>query len=216
MYNTILFDLDGTLTDPKEGITKSVQYALSACGIQVDNLDELLCFIGPPLIDSFEEYYGMSKDEAVFALKKYRERFSSIGIFENQMFEYVPKILSALKQAGKTVALSTSKPEVYAKRILDHFSITGYFDEICGCELDGTRNSKAEVIEETLKRLNNPDKKKVVMVGDRKHDIIGAKKCDITSIGIKIGYAEDGELEKAGADYIVDNLQELEKLLIQQ
>ena len=213
MFDTLLFDLDGTLTDPKEGITKCVQYALAACGITVDSLDELECFIGPPLLDSFMEFYGLSKEKAEFALAKYRERFSDVGIFENRLFDGASKLLSDLAKSGKTIALATSKPEVFAVRILDHFDIINYFDVVCGSELDGTRVKKAEVIKEALLRLKNPNLDKTVMIGDRKHDIIGAKECGVRSIGLKLGYAQQNELEDAGADFIANDFTQLKAIV---
>ncbi len=213
MFDILLFDLDGTLTDPKEGITKCAQHGLKACGITVDNLDDLERFIGPPLIDSFTEFYGLSEEKAQFAVKKYRERFADTGIFENRLFDGVHGLLKRLKSGGKTIALATSKPEAFAKRILEHFDIGGYFDVVCGSEFDGTRVKKAEVIKEAVKRLGNPDAKRIVMIGDREHDILGAKECGIKSIGLKLGYARPGELECAGADFIADDFGELEILL---
>ena len=142
MYQTILFDLDGTLTDPKEGITKCVQYALKHFGIEENDLDKLTPFIGPPLVYSFMTYYGLDEDQAQGAISKYRERFSTVGLFENGIYEGVKELLEILKVEGKTVALATSKPHVFAERILEHYGIKAYFDVIVGSELDGTRSHK--------------------------------------------------------------------------
>ena len=217
MKDIILFDLDGTLTDPKEGITKCVQYALAHFGIDVPNLDDLMCFIGPPLVDSFQMFYGFSEEKAEEAVVKYRERFKDIGIFENGVYDGVLEMLKACKAAGKTIGLATSKPEEFARRILDKYGMAEYFDEITGSTMDGRINAKGDVIMEAFRRMgiDGPDKKeRVIMVGDRKHDIIGAKQCGIESIGVRFGYAEEGELEAAGADYIVDTVEELKKLCI--
>ncbi len=214
MKDILLFDLDGTLTDPKEGITKCVQYALAYYDIEVDDLNELLCFIGPPLIESFQMFYGFDKEKAEEATAKYRERFKDIGIFENRIYEGVIDLLKACKTAGKTLCLATSKPEIFAVRILEKYGMAEYFDEAVGSTLDGSINAKDEVIREAFRRLGIDDTKKaeVIMIGDRKHDILGAKKCGIESIGVSFGYAEEGELEAAGAEYIVETMEELKNL----
>ena len=141
MKDIILFDLDGTLTDPKEGITKCVQYALAHFGIDVPNLDDLMCFIGPPLVDSFQMFYGFSEEKAEEAVAKYRERFKDIGIFENGVYDGVLELLKACKAAGKTIGLATSKPEEFARRILDKYGMAEYFDEITGSTMDGRINA---------------------------------------------------------------------------
>jgi phosphoglycolate phosphatase len=211
----ILFDLDGTLTDPKEGITKSVQYALADFGIMEPDLEALVCFIGPPLKESFQEYYGMDEPEAEHAVCKYRERFSEVGLYENRVFEGVKELLTELRAAGKTLAVATSKPTVFAKKILKKYELTAYFEEIVGSELDGRRSQKAEVIEEALHRLDMQDRRdQVTMVGDRRQDVQGAKACGVKSIGVRFGYAEPGELESAGADAIAADICELRHLLL--
>lgn len=212
MYDLILFDLDGTLTNPEEGITKSVQYALKAFGIEEDNQEKLKLFIGPPLVDGFMQFYNMSRENALIAVQKYRERFSDIGIYENEMFEKVPEMLETLKKNGKKLALATSKPIVYAQRIIKHFGIDKYFDIVVGAEFDGTRNEKAEVIKEVLNRAGVYQN--AVMVGDRKQDVIGAIKNDIPCIGVSFGFAPEGELEENGAIEIADSIQELTKILL--
>lgn len=215
MFQYILFDLDGTLTDPKEGITKSVQYALAAFGIEEPDLDKLVPFIGPPLKSSFIDFYQMSDEDAVKAVAKYRERFNDIGIFENTIFPGIAKLLSDLKAKGKKIAIASSKPTCLVDRILEHFDIMQYFDYVVGSELDGTRSKKEEVVEEAL-RLMVPeaDRHLVAMVGDRKFDIEGAKAFGLVSVGVSFGYAGEHELEDAGADYIVDTVEELGELLM--
>ena len=206
MFELILFDLDGTLTDPKEGITNCVKYALeSFCIIEKDE-STLLKFIGPPLYDSFRAIYGFSHEDALLAVEKYRERFSTVGIYENGIFPDTKETLSELKNVGKRLALATSKPFVYAERILKHFDIYDYFDYRVGAELDGKRGYKHEVISEVLRLANLHNLSLAVMVGDRKNDIEGAKKCNIASVGLRCGYAEEDELENAGADFIFNNL----------
>ncbi|MBQ2981927.1 MAG: HAD-IA family hydrolase [Lachnospiraceae bacterium] len=214
MKKILLFDLDGTLTDPKEGITKCVQYALKHFGIESET-EELMCFIGPPLVDSFKEFYKMSEDDALVAVEKYRERFRDIGIFENGVYVGISHMLSKCKDMGYIIGLATSKPEEFAIRILEKYELAKYFDEITGSTMDGSRNNKTDVIREAFARMNitecNLDE--VLMIGDREHDIIGAKNCGIESVGVNFGYALDGELQAAGADYIVDSVNELEDLL---
>lgn len=214
MFELILFDLDGTLTDPKEGITNCVRYALESFGIIEEDEKTLLKFIGPPLYDSFRGLYGFSESDAISAVNKYRERFQKVGIFENNIFADTKKTLFRLKKAGKKVALATSKPYVYAKRILEYFEIQKYFDYAVGAELDGSRGYKDEVIREVLRLAKEDNLSKVVMIGDRENDIFGAKKCGIASIGLNCGYAEENELQKAGADFIFNNLTEAADFLL--
>ena len=208
-YQYILFDLDGTLTDPEEGIINCVIYALEDVGIRVKDRKSLQCFIGPPLVNSFQEFYGMSQEEAKISTAKYRERYSQIGLFENRAYSGITAVLERLKKAGKTLAIATSKPEVYAVPIAEKYGLAPYLANICGSELDGSRDEKWDVIEEVLKRLSITDRSLVLMVGDRKNDVIGAKKCGIDCLGVYYGYAEPGELERAGADYVVDTVEEM-------
>lgn len=212
MYDLIMFDLDGTLTDPEEGITNCVKYALKDFGIEENDMRRLKRFIGPPLVQSFAEFYGMTAEEALRAVEKYRERFSEIGIFENKLFPETKQLLSALKKHGKRLVLATSKPIVYAERIVEHFGIKKYFDILTGAELDGTRNKKGEVIEYALRLAGQYASP--VMVGDRCQDVLGAKENGIPCIGVRFGYAEENELEAAGAVKIAESMAELEKLLL--
>lgn len=210
MYQYILFDLDGTLTDPKEGITKCVQYALKYFGIEADT-EELVDFIGPPLLESFQKYYHLDDTQGQMALKKYRERFTDIGIFENGVYPGIAELLSKLKGQGRKIALATSKPGVYAQRILEKYELLPYFDVVVGSELDGRRTDKGEVITEAIRQLqmSAAHKKDILMIGDRLHDMIGAAKNQIDRLGVYYGYAHQGELESAGADYIVHTVSEL-------
>lgn len=209
MYNTILFDLDGTLTDPGIGITNSVAYALNKFGISVADKTELYKFIGPPLKDSFMKYYGFNQSKALLAVDYYREYFRDKGIFENKVYDGVQKLLSDIKNSGRKIALATSKPELFAKQILDYFNLTEYFDFVGGATMDSSRNTKGDVINYTLQNLKIKDLSTVVMVGDREHDIIGAKQAGIDSIGVLFGYGDRKELENAGAVYIAKTVKEI-------
>lgn len=216
-YKYVLFDLDGTLTDPKEGITKSVAYALEAYGIHVEDLDSLCKFIGPPLKDSFVKFYGFSEEQGYEAVEKYREYFRPHGVYENKVYAGVDKLLAELKASGKMTILATSKPTVFANTILEHFDLMKYFDVVCGSELDGSRVKKGDVITYALEQVAEKDtgfdKSKAVMIGDREHDILGAKENGLDSIGVLYGYGDRAEHEAAGADYIVETVEELIKTL---
>ena len=214
MKKYLLFDLDGTLTDPKEGITKSVQYALSKFGIE-ENCENLLPFIGPPLLDSFMDFYNFDEERANLAIKYYRERFSTVGLYENSLIDGIIDVLKKLKECGYIMAIATSKPTDFAVPICNHFKISEYFHLIVGSELDGTRTRKSEVISEVLKRLNATSDE-AIMIGDRKHDIIGAKETNMDSIGVTFGYANDGELEEAGANFIANTPSELLDYLLEK
>ena len=213
-YKYILFDLDGTLTDPKLGITKSVAYALKSYGIQVDDLDSLLKFIGPPLQESFVKYYGFSEEQGAEAVEKYREYFKPYGIYENKVYDGVENMLAELVKCGKKVILATSKPTVFANMILEHFHLYKYFTCAVGSELDGSRVKKGEVITEALRQAGVVDKSLAVMIGDREHDILGAKENGIDSIGVLYGYGDRAEHEAAGAGMIVESVEELLQYLI--
>lgn len=215
MYRYLFFDLDGTLTNPKEGITKCVQYALRHFGIEEPDLDKLEPFIGPPLVDSFMEYYGLTPEQAREAVVKYRERFRDVGIFENEVLEGIPQMLEELQRRGGLLVVTSSKPEVYVVRILEKFQLRSYFTEVVGASMDEKRNAKADVIREAFRRLSIDGEKKdqVLMIGDRKHDVEGARQCGIDSLGAYIGFARPGELEAAGATYIVHSVEEMSSFL---
>ncbi len=211
-YQTILFDLDGTLTDPKLGITKSVQYALASFGITA-SLEELIPLIGPPLKYSFMNFYQFDETTAVAAIAKYREYFAVTGLYENEIFVGVPELLQALQTQGKTLAVATSKPTVYAEQILAHFGILAYFTFVAGSNLDGSRVEKAEVIAYALENLKVTDYSGVVMIGDRKHDLIGAKIVGVDSIGVLYGYGSPEELSAEVPTWLAKDLVELGKIL---
>lgn len=208
-YPYILMDLDGTVTDPMTGITRCVQYALKHWGIEENELQKLCGFIGPPLSDAFQEFYGFTKEQAEEAILKYRERFVRIGMYENKVYPGMAKMLSKLKDEGKKVMLATSKPEGFARKILEHFRLAPYFDYIGGATLDGSRSHKKEVIAYVLETCRINDRAGVVMVGDRKYDIEGARQLGLDTIGVTYGYGSRKELEEAGADRIVDSVEEL-------
>lgn len=212
----ILFDLDGTLTDPGVGITNSVMYALEKYGITVSDKSELYKFIGPPLMQSFEKYYGFDQNKAERAVALYREYFQDRGIFENEIYDGIQQLLDALKVQGKVIGLATSKPEIYAKQILEHFGLDGYFDFISGSMLNGERTDKGEVIAWAIQLLGEKQRytlEEIVMIGDREHDVIGARKNGLASIGVLFGYGSREELTWAGADAVVSSVCELAEML---
>jgi phosphoglycolate phosphatase len=213
MFDTILFDLDGTLTDPGEGITNSVAYALEKYDIKVEDKKELYKFIGPPLKDSFMKYYGFSEEEAIKAIEYYRERFRDIGIFENKVYEGVENMLKAINDSGKKIVLATSKPEEFAVRILEHFELKKYFTFVAGASMDSSRSKKGDVIAYAISLCEGFDKNTAVMIGDREHDIIGAKENGLKSIGVLYGYGSEKELKSCGADYIVSTPEDILKLI---
>lgn len=213
MYQTILFDLDGTLTDSGPGITNSVAYALEKFGITVEDRTTLNPFVGPPLLESFAKYFGFSEERGREALGYYREYYQEKGIFENSVYEGIRGLLRELKKAGKTVVLATSKPEVFAVQIMEHFQLAEYFDVIAGASFDETRVEKSDVIRYALSRLDSVEEKKTVMVGDRENDVRGARENGLPCIGVLYGYGSREELETAGAACIAESVQELGELL---
>ena len=210
----ILFDLDGTLTDPKEGITKVVQYALKKHGIEVESRDELEKFIGPSLKYSFMEFYNFSEEQALQAVEDYREYFKPIGLYENEVYPGIVALLEELHSRDMKLFIATSKPTVFASQIAAHFNMDKYFTEIVGSQLDGTRVEKDEVIGYILEKYNLTQKDHIIMVGDRKFDISGAKKHGLQTIGVSYGYSEDNELEEAGACCIADTVEQLATYLL--
>lgn len=198
MYRAILFDLDGTLTQSGEGITKSVQYALEKLGKPEPDLKKLEVFVGPPLLQQFMKYAGLDEETEVKAVEYYRERYTDVGIFENRPYPGVEEMLEGLKRKGYILAVASSKPERFVRRILDHFHLTGYFQEIVGSEMNGGRTSKAEVIEEALSRLHMSGcRKDVIMVGDKEHDVLGAREAGISCVAVSYGYGTEEELKNA-------------------
>lgn len=217
-YQYLIFDIDGTLTDSKEGIAKCVQYSLEKMGREIPKAEDLDPFIGPPLAYSYKTYMGMSEEETNEAIRLYRERYSTIGKYENRPYDGIIPMLGKLRERGYILATASSKPEQFVLDIMDHFEMSSYFHFIVGSIPTGNRNSKEEVMEEAFRQLGIVDeeaKKKTIMIGDRHFDINGAKYFGIDSIGVKYGFAPEGELEEAGATYVVDTVADLEKLLLE-
>lgn len=210
----LFFDLDGTLTDPFEGITRSVAYALGHFGIEVGDRATLSPFIGPPLRESFRERYGMSDAEADVAVARYRTYFNTRGIFENKVYDGIPELLGRLRKAGATLVMATSKPTPFARRIAVHFGFAEHFTLICGSLPDGRRSAKAEVIRYALARLRIDDPATALMIGDRRYDIEGAAAAGMDAIGVLWGYGSREELLAAGATRLAADLRELEGLLL--
>ena len=193
MYKAILFDLDGTLTDSGEGITKSVQYALEKVGKPETDLQKLRIFVGPPLLEQFQEYAGIDEETARKAVGIYRERYAPVGIYENELYPGIPEMLSGLKQRGYKLAIASSKPENFVKIVAEYFHIDSYFDEMVGSEPEGRRTNKTEVIEETLKRLGlSEHRDQVIMVGDKEHDVFGARRAGLECIMHSISKKSNG------------------------
>lgn len=214
----ILFDLDGTLTDPKEGITKSVRYALNHFGIQEEDLDSLCTFIGPPLTDSFKKYYGFSEEQAWEGVLAYREYFSTQGWHENKEFSGIREMLEALKAQGKILMVATSKPEEFAVKILEHFKLAEYFDFIGGADMGETRSRKGDVIRYVLETsglgCGEESVAGAVMVGDREHDVLGAGEAGMDCVGVLYGYGSRQELETSGAAHVAETVEELKSFLL--
>lgn len=212
MKTHIIFDLDGTLTDSQEGITNCVKYALESFGIHETDYGKLCLFIGPPLDASFRDFYGFSDEDAQKAVKKYRERFETVGLFENRPYDGIIDMLRSLKEAGKVLCVATSKPEKFSRRILDHFGMTPYLDLILGNSMQ-LQVEKADMIRQIVDRCGI-QKEQAVMVGDRRFDVAAAKSAGVDSVGVSFGFAPQGELAQAGADHIVDTVPQLTDLLL--
>ncbi|MCR4939588.1 MAG: HAD family hydrolase [Treponemataceae bacterium] len=216
MFDYLFFDLDGTLTDPAEGITNSFKHALKYFGIEIPSYSILCSFIGPPLKDTFKKNFAFSDDKADEGVAKYREYFSTKGLFENSVYPGIKELLARLKGKGKKLVVATSKPEDFSVRIIEHFGLALYFDYVCGSLMDETRTRKDEVIEYAIERCGIKDISKVLMIGDRKHDITGARKTGLKSCGVLFGYGSREELEEAGADYIAADVGELEEICMKE
>lgn len=208
-YRYLIFDLDGTLTDPKEGITRCFQYALESFGIHEPDADRLTWVIGPPLVDSFMQGYAFTREQAERATAKYRERYIPVGWKENEVYPGIREALARLRDAGFILATATSKPENMAQTILAHFGLAEYFTVIGGASLDSSRSKKADVLRYTLERLGVKDTGGVLMIGDRKYDVEGAKEFGIPCLGVLYGYGSRAELENAGAAALAESPEEL-------
>ena len=214
MYKYILFDLDGTLTNSAGGIIKSLEYAFDAMGFERPPLETLKKFIGPPLMDSFQNILRFDEELSRTMIKKYRERYAVKGMFENYPYEGMTDLLYEVGKSGKILAVATSKPEHFSRTITDYFGLTKYFASVTGSENES--EDKAAVIIKACKRLNIQENElgSVLMIGDRKHDIIGAHKCGIKCCGVEYGFAPAGELKEYGADYVVKTVDDLKEFLL--
>ncbi len=212
MFDCILFDFDGTVFDTVEGITKSVRYALNKVGLDAE-LESLRCFAGPPLADKFMEVYGFDRAAAEQAVRDYRERYRPIGMNECCVFPGIKELLEKLRAAGKTVGIATSKPQELAEELLRRENMLGLFQVICGSRPDGNDSAKWQVVQRAME-LCGAVKENTILVGDTKYDVAGAHKVGIACVGVRYGYAAEGELEAAGADAVVEDLPELESFLL--
>lgn len=212
-YNPILFDLDGTLSDTGEGIINSVVYALNKYDIKVEDKRELFEFVGPPLHKSFENFYGFSPEKAQQAVEYYREYYAVKGIYENTVYSGIYSLLERLKADGKTLAVATSKPEKFAKIVIESNNMSKYFSVVAGANLDGSRTKKADVIKYALNRLNAPNAVPVI-VGDRCYDVVGAKEAGIDSIGVLYGYGSIEEMKESQATYIAKTTEDIYKIIV--
>jgi phosphoglycolate phosphatase len=212
-HQVLLFDLDGTLTDPKSGITKSIQYALAQFDVDETDLATLTSFIGPPLTESFQKYYGFDAVQAEQALLFYREYFTNGGMYDNAVYPGIINLLTALTAQEKRLLVATSKPTVFAEQILAHFQLDTYFEQIIGSNLDGTRTTKTEIIAYTLATVPTIARSATIMIGDRKHDICGARDNGLPSIAVGYGYGTLDELVAATPTYLVPTVEQLAKLL---
>jgi len=212
-WDYLFFDLDGTLTDPAEGICGCIRYALEKDGRPVGPLESYFPWIGPPLEYSFSEFAGAAGEDVPRLVSYYRERFSTVGLFENKVYPGIPEMLAALKAAGAHMAIATGKPTVFTERILEHFGLRQYFDCVFGITLGIAPESKAEVIRRGMEHMGVSDLSRCVMIGDRKHDVQGAKERGIECIGVLYGYGGCEELESAGAEHIVETVSALQRLL---
>lgn len=209
----VLFDLDGTLTDSQDGIMNAIEYALEYYGIQVKKRDSLRPFLGPPLSESMQKYCGFDRVKAVEAVEKFREYYNTRGKFENKVYPGVESMLKAVQETGCRLYVATSKPEEIAREILEHFGLAGYFDYIGGATSDDSRVKKSDVVRYVMDEagIDRPDE--AVMVGDRKHDILGAKENSLEAVGVLYGYGDRQELEAAGADYLAEQAEEIIRFL---
>ncbi len=212
MKEYIFFDLDGTLTDPAMGIITSIEYAATKMGLDYER-EALKCFIGPPLLDTFRSFFNLSIEEGERAVSLYRERYSVKGLFENMLYPGIENALKELKESGKKLVIATSKPEIYTKRITDHFGITKYFEFISGALLDHSRVEKGDVIRHALDTLGISGCD-AVMIGDRKFDIEGAKENNMIGYGVLWGYGSLQEITDSGAEKIFESVEEMKNFLI--
>lgn len=211
-FDTLLFDLDGTLTDSTEGIVRCLEYALERMGYDIP--EDTNKFLGPPLYRSFAEFCGMNEEQVNEAVRIFRERYSTVGLFENRVYDGVPEMLKRLRDGGKRIMVATSKPEVYAVRIFDRFGLSQFFEIVGGANINGTRNDKDEVIEYVLEKAGISDRSSVLMIGDRRQDVVGAHKTGLKCMGILWGFGSIEELTEAGADFIAETPEKAADMLL--
>lgn len=214
-FDLILFDLDGTLTDSGEGITKCVQYALTKYDIEEPDLNNLRKFIGPPLIDSFMKYYGFTKEEAMEARRIFNERYQPIGWKENRPYNGIEAVLEELQKAGIMLGVATSKPEGVANKVLEYFDLKKYFSVICAAPNNGLNGEKPGRIRAAIEEAKalGCEAKNVIMVGDTRFDVLGAHECEIPCVGVTWGFAVEGEFEACDTEFVVDTMEELLEVL---
>ncbi len=213
-YKTLLFDLDGTLTDPQEGLVNANAYAMKSFGLEPLPRETLITFIGPPLLESYEKIVGLSKEDARAMYAHFREYFSDRGWRENQIYFGIAPMLKHLKDAGYTIVMATSKPEPFAINIANHFGIAPYFDLIAGSSMDESRTKKGQVIAYALEQLPGAELDSCIMIGDRKHDMLGGKENGMDTLGLLYGFGDRTELETAGATHIVETVEDLEAFFL--
>ncbi len=216
-YRYFLFDLDGTLTDSAPGVTESVRYVLGQLGIPVDDPEKLRGMVGPPLTESFPKYFGLNREQTLTAIEMYRARYGETGVYENSVIPGIPEILEGLHERGAKIAVASSKPEAMVQKVLETFDLAPWFDAAAGSDYGGTRETKEDIIREVFVRLgiDEEGKKQTLMIGDRRYDVAGAHACGIDCLAAYIGYAETGELEASGAEYVAADMDEMRKLLFQ-
>lgn len=212
-YDVIAFDLDGTLTNPERGLIASFKYAHEKMGIEYESLASLKRFIGPPLYEEWQNCYGISADESSKMLLIFREFYEVYGWWDNEVYNGIPELLASLKSRGKRLAVATSKPEHFAKKILRKFGLADYFDFIGGAASDKSRDKKIEVLEYVLENLGHPDRKSVILVGDRKYDAEGARLAGIDSLGVSYGHGSKEELCISGFTLLADSAEQVLNLL---
>ena len=213
-YQTIIFDLDGTIVNSKPGIIKSFQYALAKFNIKELDLAKFNSFIGPPLKTSFQKQYNFSDSDADKAVEYYREYYREKGIFEHELYDGITNLIKKLKTNKKDLFIATSKLEFFAKQIIEHFGLEKYFEIVAGENPQKDLWTKTDVIEYVLNKAKNIQKEQSIMIGDREHDILGAHENNINSAGVLYGYGSKEELKNAKANYIAKNIKELEEILI--
>lgn len=212
-HPVMLFDLDGTLTDPREGITRCVQYALACQGERVENLSSLECYIGPPLKQAFMRFHGFDEAAATQAVADYRVRFEDVGMYENSVYDGIPELLGDLQNSGRRLFVATSKPWFYARHIVSHFGLDRFFCRVHGSELDGRRTDKRQLIAHIL-REEQLDASDALMIGDRCYDLVGARHNSVTSAAVAYGYGSEDELRGESPDYFFATVDAMRQTLL--